>query len=39
MRGYFGECRKAGGRVRIPEKQFKKWLKERQEGELINGFN
>ena len=29
MRGHFGECRKIGGKVRIPEKHFKEWIKER----------
>lgn len=39
MRGHFGECRKIGGKVRIPEKHFQKWMTERQEGEMAHGFN
>ena len=39
MRGYFGECRKVGGMVRIPGKQFQEWTKERQEGEMAHGIN
>lgn len=26
MRGHFGDCRRIGGMVRIPEKQFREWL-------------
>lgn len=39
MRGNFGECRRAGGMVRIPEKHFQEWLKERQEGEKARGIH
>ena len=39
MRGHFGEGRKIGGKVRIPEKHFQKWMTERQEGEMAHGFN
>ena len=39
MRGLFGECRKIGGMVRIPERQFREWLKERQEGEFSHGIH
>ena len=39
MRGHFGECRKVGGKVRIPGKHFKEWMKKRQEGEMAHGFN
>lgn len=39
MRGYFGKCRKIGGMVRIPEKQFLEWMKGRQEGEQAHGIN
>ena len=38
-RGNFGECRKIGGKVRIPEKQFQEWMKKRQEGEMVHGVN
>ncbi len=39
MRGNYGECRKIGGMVRIPEKQFQEWMKKRQEGEMAHGVN
>ena len=39
LRGYFGECRRAGGMVRIPEKQFQEWIKDRLKGEMIHGIN
>ena len=39
MRGHFGECRKIGGKVRIPEKRFREWMKKRQEGEMAHGFD
>ena len=39
MRGHFGECRKIGGKVRIPGKHFQEWMKKRQEGEMAHGFN
>ena len=39
MRGYFGECRKVGGMVRIPEKHFQEWMRERQEGGMAHGIN
>ena len=39
MRGYFGECRKVGGMVRIPEKHFQEWMRERQEGGMAHGID
>ena len=39
MRGHFGECRKIGGRVRIPGKHFREWMQKRQEGEMAHGVN
>lgn len=39
MRGYYGECRKVGRMVRIPEKQFQEWMRKRQEGEMTHGIN
>jgi predicted DNA-binding transcriptional regulator AlpA len=39
MRGYFGDCRRIGGMVRIPEKQFQAWLTERREGGKTYGFD
>jgi hypothetical protein len=39
MRGHFGECRKIGGKVRIPGKHFQEWMKKRQEGEMAHGFD
>ena len=39
MRGYFGECRRIGGMVRIPEKQFQEWMKERREGGKTHGID
>ena len=39
MRGHFGECRKIGGKVRIPGKHFHEWMKKRQEGEMAHGVN
>ncbi len=39
MRGYFGDCRRIGGMVRIPEKQFQVWLAERREGGKTHGID
>ncbi len=39
MRCHFGECRKIGGKIRIPGKHFQEWMKKRQEGEMAHGFN
>ena len=39
MRGYFGDCRRIGGMVRIPEKQFQAWLIERREGGKTHGID
>ncbi|MBQ9032623.1 MAG: helix-turn-helix domain-containing protein [Parasporobacterium sp.] len=39
MRGHFGECRKIGGKVRIPGEHFQEWMKKRQEGEMAHGFD
>ena len=39
MRGHFGESRRVGGMVRIPEKQFQEWLANRQGGEKADGIN
>lgn len=39
MRGHFGECRRIGGMVRIPEKQFQAWMKECREGGKSHGID
>ena len=39
MRGHFGECRRIGGKVRIPGKHFQEWMEKRQEGEMGHGFD
>ena len=39
LRGQFGDCRRIGGMVRIPEKQFQAWMKERREEGEIHGID